>query len=138
MAATYAGVASRSVDGSRNRDSSVSSDQRREIQGAVVAPSSDASAGFPAIDIEGDMDKLLNVPPSGDRDDRANSDSLFNVDRLLEKAPQSIWQPNAVVQRHRRKATLYWLLLLLGYAVYIGLVDPVDVVAAMGGKPFRA
>ena len=125
MAATYAGVASRSVDGSRNCDSSVSSDQRRVIliQGAVVAPSSDASAGFPAIDIEGDMDKLLNVPPSGDRDDRGNSDSLFNVDRLLEKAPQSIWQPNAVVQRHRRKATLYWLLLLLGYAVYIGLVS---------------
>ena len=123
MAAIYPGVASRSVRGSRNGDGSVSSDQRRVSQGAVVAPSSDVSAGFPAIDVEGDMDKRLNVPPGGDRDDRGNSDSLFYVDKLLEKVPQSIWQPNAVVQRHRRKATLYWLLLLLGYAVYIGLVS---------------
>lgn len=62
------------------------------------------------------MDHRVNAAGS-------DRDKIPAVDKLLEKVPQSIWQPNAVVRRHRRKATLYWLLLLLGYGVYIGLVS---------------
>lgn len=47
----------------------------------------------------------------------------FVVDRWLGKMPQSVWQPNTVVRRHRSKANLYWTMLLIGYAVYIALVS---------------
>lgn len=76
------------------------------------------NAGFPATDMEKDWGHRVNAPYIAAGDDRDN-----RVDKLLEKVPQSIWQPNAVVREHRKKATLYWLLLLLGYGVYIGLVS---------------
>lgn len=104
---------------SRHGDVSGSSHRRPPLtERQTAAPPSNISGGFPAIDIEGDLGHQINVPHGTAGGDRDNP-----VDKLLEKVPQSIWQPNAVVQRHRRKATLYWLLLLLGYGVYIGLVS---------------
>lgn len=115
MAAVHPALASRHSDVSGSSHRRPPATQRQ-----TVAPSSDISAGFPAVDIEGDLDRRANVPHGAAGDDR---DKIPAVDKLLEKVPQSIWQPNAVVRRHRRKATLYWLLLLLGYGVYIGLVS---------------
>ena len=120
MAAIHPALASRhgDVSGSSHKRPPVT--QRAPTPN--VAPSSDISAGFPAIDIGGDLDNRVNASHGAVGGDSDNPEPYL-VDKLLQKVPQSIWQPNAVVQRHRRKAPLYWLLLLLGYGVYIGLVS---------------
>lgn len=107
------------VFSSRHGDASGSSHGRPPLtERQTAAPLGNVSAGFPAIDVQADLGHQVNAPHGAAGGDRDNP-----VDKLLGKVPQSIWQPNAVVQRHRRKATLYWLLLLLGYGVYIGLVS---------------
>ena len=79
------------------------------------------SNAFPGIDIAGDFGyHIQSGVAGGDGEHRAPS---LSVNNLLQKVPQSVWQPNAVVQRHRQKANLYWLLLLIGYAIYIVLVS---------------
>lgn len=45
------------------------------------------------------------------------------IEGLLAKVPPAVWQPNAVVRPHRRKANLYWALLLLGYMTYVIFVS---------------
>lgn len=110
---------------SRHGDVSDSSHKRPPpvAQSKPLVPLSGISAGFPALDIEGDSDHRMHVPHGADGFDGDDPESRKYVEKLLEKVPQSVWQPNAVVQRHRRKATLYWLLLLVGYGVYIGLAS---------------
>ena len=79
------------------------------------------STAFPAVDVAGELGyQEESGVTSGDGDRCAPSNS---VDKLLELVPQSVWQPNAVVRRHRQKANLYWLMLLIGYAIYIALVS---------------
>ncbi|CAM9944545.1 unnamed protein product [Ectocarpus sp. 12 AP-2014] len=64
---------------------------------------------FPPIDEESENNR---VGPNADG---------FNITlgTLIEKVPEGLWQANGVVPRHRRKAHLYWGLLVLGYAAYI-------------------
>lgn len=84
---------------------------------------SSGSTAFPGVDgSEDDLGYQIENGFGGDGDGEHRAASHI-VDRLLDKVPQSVWQPNAVVQRHRRKANLYWLLLLVGYGVYIALVS---------------
>lgn len=73
---------------------------------------------FPAVDRESD----LQVGANGDRPFDTSGFSL-TLGKLIGKVPPSVWQANAVVPQHRRKAHLYWGLLLVGYAIYIGLVS---------------
>lgn len=88
---------------------------------ALPINDSSSSTPFPEIDTGGDLDNPQNyVSVVGSDPVRRGS---FDVGNLLQKVPQSLWQPNAVVQRHRRKANMYWLMLIIGYAVYIGLVS---------------
>lgn len=63
-------------------------------------------------------------PAGAVADDREDLNvSGGGLEGLLDKVPQTVWQPNAVVRPHRRKANIYWALLLVGYTVYIFLVS---------------
>lgn len=73
-----------------------------------------------AVDPQGDVEKS-NLDPSSGTEVKKQQDGA--IDRLLAKLPHSVWKPNAVVPRDRRKATLYWGLLLVGYLVYIAIVS---------------
>lgn len=75
-------------------------------------------SGFPRPypSIGGDDD-----PGTTAGDGNASNDK--GIEGLLAKVPPTVWQPNAVVRLHRRKANLYWALLLLGYITYIIFVS---------------
>lgn len=96
--------------------------QRESAVGdAPLAATSGDRAEFPRMDTMGDLDHRDNAY---DRvAGNAGEEGDFIVDRWLAKVPTSVWHPNAVVPQHRRKANLYWALLLTGYVIYIGLVS---------------
>lgn len=75
-------------------------------------------SSFPPIDARSDRNVV-----GGGKYTKAARGTDSTLGSLIEKVPQSIWQANAVVPRHRRKAHLYWTLLLIGYALYIILVS---------------
>lgn len=87
-------------------------------------PSSTANPNgttFLAIDEELDRD-------NGDSGDvgRRYRERSNAVATLIEKVPDTIWQANAVVPRHRGMAHVYWALLLTGYAIYVVLVSKIS------------
>ena len=118
-----------SMEPSPSRSSSRSTRGKSLSQKKVTAPkrssafsiNDNSSIAFPESDIGGDGDIAQNLKRYGSNRDKIGRS--FDVETLLEKVPQSVWQPNAVVHPHRRKANMYWSMLLLGYTVYIGLVS---------------
>lgn len=77
------------------------------------------STHFPPVDAKGDKP----APNAWGFKNGGNPEGDVVFDRLLSTMPHSVWQPNAVVRRHRTRANLYWLALLVGYAFYIALVS---------------
>lgn len=69
---------------------------------------------FPGVDEEADQ----QTGPNGTTDG-----VNVSLGTLIDKVPESLWQANGVVPQHRRKAHLYWMLLVAGYAIYVALVS---------------
>eukprot|EP00752_Nemacystus_decipiens_P012551 g11115.t1 len=95
--------------------------QDSEGRTARRSPVLDKATGhkFPAIDQKSDLEIDANAQETGHLVDSGGFSSTLG--NIIDKVPQSVWQANAVVPRHRRKAHLYWGLLLAGYAIYIAL-----------------